>query len=322
MTEPAVLATVWRGPILEIVVRGHAAAVDGEGRLIEAFGDPGHRTPMRSTVKAVQAAPLARSVPALPDDELAIACASHDGEPRHTEVVQRLLTRAGATEADLSCGPQLPYGRRAAAELLAADEPPRRIHNNCSGKHAGMLMACRARDLPQTGYARAEHPLQREIHDHLERLAGEELDLAGTDGCGLPTLAVSIAGLARLFCRGTQDAAVARGHAAMAGHPLLIAGPGRFDTRWLERAGESAVAKSGGAAVWAGARRDGHAALALKLEAGSAEWLAPVATALAARWGILDAADAEALSGVEQWTVRNWAGAAVGEVRLGFDSKA
>jgi len=142
---PALLATTWRGAVPEVRVRGHIAVVDPEGRLAFALGDPDVLTTLRSCVKPLQALPflrLAADAIGAGEEEVAIACASHSGEPVHVETVARLLGRVDLDEGSLACGPQLPFDSAAADARIRAGLPPRRIDNNCSGKHAAMLAAC------------------------------------------------------------------------------------------------------------------------------------------------------------------------------------
>jgi L-asparaginase II len=318
---PALLATIRRGTALEAVIRGHAVVVDAAGTVLAAAGDPAAVTTLRSCVKPIQAMPLVRDAAAslgLPDDEIAIACASHSGEPVHVDVVRRLLGRVGLTEAALSCGPQPPMDEAAAEALLAAGGTPTPVTNNCSGKHAGMLAVCAVRGWPTSGYADAAHPLQVEIRVIMGELGAVDLARApvGIDGCGLPTYGLPLRVLARMFVAASADAAFGRCQAAMAAHPYLVAGRQRFDTALLEVAGAGITAKGGAAGVWVAVRRPAGPALAIKLEAGDQSAVSAVALAALDRLGWLGAGQLAhpAFAAFTEPRLRNWAGTEVGTI--------
>ncbi|GGR38305.1 hypothetical protein GCM10008957_54340 [Deinococcus ruber] len=185
----------------------------------------------------MQALPLALAVPDLPHDELAIACASHAGTPAHLAVVARLLARSGSTAADLRCGTHPPFDPDAAADLIRHGHAPTPLHHNCSGKHAGMLLACVRLGWPREGYTEPSHPVQRRIRELHAQLAGvpQEAVVAGTDGCSVPAFALPLQATARIFAAlaspgGAHAGGLERIFQAMTAHPFLIAGPGRLDT--------------------------------------------------------------------------------------------
>lgn len=324
MSDAALLAEVWRGDVCEVLVRGHVAVVDADNRLLAFAGDPDVRTTLRSTVKPLQALPFvdggAADALGASVEEVAVACASHEGDDRHVEVVRRLLGRAGLDDSALACGPQWPYSESAARALAARGETAGRVHNNCSGKHAGMLCACVHAGWPVEGYVAYGHPLQREIRRRMSDLAGIRLTDTphGIDGCGLPTHGVPLRYLARMFAAASAGGgAFRRCQDAMAAEPFMVGGTGRFDTLLLGWAGSTLTAKSGGAAVWACVARGGGPAVAVKLEAGVGASMPPVAMAVLASLGMLPGStppdDLQALS---QGLLRNWAGAVVGATHL------
>jgi L-asparaginase II len=322
ISQPAHLATIWRGTALEGVIRGHVALVDSAGELLGGAGDPDAVTTLRSCVKPLQALPLVRAAADhgldVSEAEVAIACASHGGEPAHVEVVMGLLDRTGLGEDALSCGPQLPMDEPSAEAILAAGGRPGRLTNNCSGKHAGMLAVCAARGLPLAGYAGFDHPLQVEIRGIMGELAGVDLASAavGIDGCGLPTHALSLRALARMFASAAGQPEFRRCQEAMAANPYLVAGRGRFDTALLDVAGSRITAKGGAAGVWAAVRRPDGPALAIKLESGEQSAISAVAVAALQSLGWLSPSDVSdpLLAGFARPPVRNWAGAIVGEI--------
>jgi L-asparaginase II len=316
---PAHLATTRRGAGLEAVVRGHVAVVDADGRLLGAAGDAEAPTTLRSCVKPLQALPFVRRAVAAigaGDADIAVACASHQGEPVHVAAVRALLARAGLDEDALSCGAQLPADEPSARHLLASGGKPERIHNNCSGKHAAMLAACRASGYSLAGYAAYDHPLQAEIRGLMSGFAGTDLGdrSHGIDGCGLPTHELPLRAIARMFAAAATDPDVRRCQAAMAAHPYLVAGRGRFDTAVLEAAGEAVTVKVGGAAVWVALLRPAGPALAIKLEAGDATALPAVALAALRSLGWVDRATLAGplLTPFVSVALRNWEGLEVG----------
>ncbi len=300
-------------------MRGHVAVVDAGGRLLGGAGDPDATTTLRSCVKPLQALPFVRrAVDAIGagDAAIAVACASHQGEAVHVDTVRGLLQRAGVDEDALSCGPQLPADGETARELLASGGAPARVHNNCSGKRAAMLAACRVSEWPLAGYAAYDHPLQAEIRAVMSGFAGTDLAQRphGIDGCGLPTHELPLRTMAGMFAAAAADPDVRRCQDAMAAFPYLVAGRGRFDTAVLEAAGGAVTVKVGGAAVWIAIRRPDGPVLAIKLEAGDPFAMPAVALAALTTLGWIDEA---ALAGpwlapFRRVALRNWEGLEVG----------
>ncbi len=265
--EPPISVLVRRGDAVESVHRVHAAAVH-DGEVVAGAGDPDLVTFMRSSAKPLQALPLARAYPDLPDVELAIACASHLADPDQLAAAQSLLARAHAREDDLECG--------------AEGEPPRRINHNCSGKHAGMLAVCAARGWESEGYRLPGHPLQRELLEEVEATAGAHVRTTGVDGCGVVTFATTLATMARAFGRLETREAGDRVAAAMRAHPRLIRGERAADTM-LMLALPGWIAKGGAEGLMCAAG-DGLG-VALKAEDGSARAMRPALAVVLGRLG-------------------------------------
>lgn len=238
----------------------HAVAVRN-GAVVAEVGDPALVTFLRSAAKPLQALPLARARPDLSSQELAIACASHLADAFQLHAVERLLARSGASEADLACGPE--------------GDPPSRLKHNCSGKHAGMLLACCERGWPTAGYSDPSHPLQRALQQEVAGAAGVAPDemRAATDGCGVVTWALPLVAMARAFGRLRELAGGDAVTAAMTAHPELIRGARSPDTR-LMRALPGWAAKGGAEGVLCAAAPDGTA-FALKVEDGSGRAVGP-----------------------------------------------
>ena len=317
---PVTLATAWRGDVAEALYRGHVAVVDSSGTTIAALGDPEALAPLRSCAKPLQALPfveMAMDAVAATDAELALACASHNGEDEHVATARGLLARAGVSESELECGPQLPADEATARRLLAAGRVPQPVHNNCSGKHAAMLATCVVKGWPRAGYVDRDHPMQQAVIATLSRHLDMDLDAApwGIDGCGLPTFGVPLSALVRAFSGAQRgDAGFRRCQDAMAANPFLVAGTGRFDTALLACCGARLTAKIGGAALWAAVVRDLGTAVAVKLEGGAGEAIPPVAIAVLRRLGALPDPFPEVLQRFAEPLLRNWAGTAVGRI--------
>ncbi|MFC7447822.1 asparaginase [Rhodococcus daqingensis] len=282
------LVEVDRSGFRECVHRGSVVVLAPDGEVILALGEV--HTPIypRSSNKLMQAVALLRSgfVPA-DNRELAIAAASHEGEPEHVAVVHGLLTRTGLAENQLRCPPELPSNDTARARVLASGALPRRIFMNCSGKHAAMLAACVARGWPLESYLEPAHPVQLAVVDTIAELAGEtDLEL-GIDSCGLPIVPLSLTALARGFAAlvtaaaGSPERAVAD---AVREHPWLVSGTGH-DDMLLMSAVPGLVCKVGADGVHAGALPDGTS-FALKIDDGGERARLPLTAALLHRLGV------------------------------------
>ncbi|MFL5960164.1 MAG: asparaginase [Gaiellaceae bacterium] len=292
MLEPIVVE-VRRNGVAEAVHRVHAVAVRG-GDVIAAAGDPERVCFMRSSSKPLQALPLVRARDDLSADELAIACASHHDTPDQVAAVRALLARAEATEDDLELGPQ--EGR-----------PPERIHNNCSGNHAGMLALCRARGWPTRGYRLPEHPVQqacREVHAEAAEVVADALP-TGIDGCGIVTFALTLERMAHAFSRLESLPGGARVAAAMRARPDLVGGPDGADYL-LMRAPPGWLAKGGAEGLVCAAGPDGTG-VALKADDGGSRVHGPALAAFLGGLGV-------ELPGLAERAVLNTRGEHVGEV--------
>jgi len=284
MTNP-VLVNVLRGEHIESRHRGSIAVCDPRGRLVASWGDVDTPVYPRSAVKLLQALPLVESGAAdhfnLDGAQLALACSSHSAEPAHTGLVSAWLERIGLGEQDLECGPHPPMNESAAAALIRDGLQPGRIHNNCSGKHTGMLTTCRFLDEPTHGYIEPEHPAQQRWIDALGEMAGVDLRRlpADRDGCGIPVIALPLRAIATAFARvaAPDDLAPARGAAlerlatAIAGNPLMIAGSGRLCSELIALTGKRLLVKTGAQGVYTALLPEQGLGVALKIDDGSGE---------------------------------------------------
>jgi L-asparaginase II len=304
MANPIVVE-VTRGPLVESRHRGAGAVVDADGGIVFAFGDVARPVYPRSAVKAFQSLPLVESGAAdkleLTDAEIALACASHSGEARHVAGATAMLGKAGEPVSALACGAHWPLGEKAARALARAGENPSPLHNNCSGKHAGFLCLCRASGWNVAGYEAESHPAQRAAKAAIEDLTGAALgaDACGIDGCSIPTYAAPLTALAFGFARfgsgqglsPRRQRAAQRIRAAVAAHPNMVAGEGRFDTDVMRMLGERAFTKTGAEGVFCAALPEVGLGLAVKAEDGATRAAQIMIAALIARF--LPLSDAE-----------------------------
>lgn len=288
-----------RGTVVESRHRVSIAIVASDGALVARSGDPDLVTFWRSAAKPFQAIPLiaegAADALGVSEEELALACASHNGEPRHVEVARRFLDRSGSTERDLVCGGHPSLSESVARAMAERGEEPTKAHSNCSGKHAGMLAVARFREWDKTGYAKPEHPVQRRCLAEVAAWTGlreSEISLA-TDGCGVPSFALPLRAMAFAYARlaavaAGGEPAVSNGTAAAArrileavrAHPFLIAGTGRLDTELLEASGGQIVAKVGAEGVYSASLPEQRLGVALKVEDGDMRCVAPALLAV------------------------------------------
>ncbi len=318
-----VLAHVIRSGFTESVHRGSLVVLGQDGEPAVAAGAPELPVFPRSSNKPMQAAGMLRCGLDLGGSLLALAAASHSGEDFHIDGVRQILAGAGLTEDDLQCPPDLPLDERARTALLRGGAGPDRVHMNCSGKHAGMLAACVAAGWPTATYRDPGHPLQREITNTAQRLAGEDVAAIGVDGCGAPLLALSLTGLARAFRavvlaeEGSPERRVAD---AMRAYPLWMSGTGRSDAVAMQ-AVPGLLMKGGAEGVCAFALPDGRAG-AVKIDDGAGRSVPPVVAAmllaLLAEAG--PEADTAALTGLAITPVLG-AGVPVGEIRAVLPGK-
>ena len=320
---------IWRGSEIESHHRIHAALAGAGGAVQAAVGDPSRRAYLRSAAKPIQLLPLVEDGLVerfgFEPRELAVMAASHDGEPFHLDAVRSILAKAGLEAGQLQCGPHYPAHRASAEALLTAGEKPSSLHNNCSGKHAGMLAVCRAHGWPLESYRDPAHPLQRRIVQRLAELAGvgEEGIGVAVDGCGAPTFALPVSAMAAAFARLAEaDAARAddRQRAvgvvldAMAAHPEYVGGTGQLCSVLMAHAGARAVVKRGTEGVFGAVLRGEGRGLALKVEDGGSRAKGVALLALLEPLGALDAEAMRAMERFARPSLENRGGETVGKI--------
>ncbi|WP_432492010.1 asparaginase [Kineococcus gypseus] len=280
------VAVLTRGGLVESVHTGSVVVLGADGATVAAVGDVAAPVYPRSALKPLQAVAMVRAGLDVPVGLLALACASHSGGEEHLSRVLRLLELAGLGPQDLRNVPDLPIGEAERAAWTAAGRGPQPLAQNCSGKHAAMLLTCRTAGWSTTSYLEPDHPLQRLVVETVEELCGERAVHPTADGCGTPLVAVSLRGLARAVARlaaaapGTPEGRVA---AALRAHPELVAGEGR-DTTALARAVPGLLTKDGAEAVQVAGTADG-AAVAVKVGDGGGRARVPVTAAALALLG-------------------------------------
>lgn len=278
MAEPVPMVEVRRGDLVESRHRGHAVVSDAAGTILAAWGDPEAVILPRSSCKMLQALPLVESGAAedLSNEELALACASHQGAAMHTARVARWLARLHLSETALRCGPQVPDEATERRRLGNMGEAPSQLHNNCSGKHAGFLTLNRHLG-GGSEYVEIGHPVQRAVRAAFEEMCGTG-DLGyGIDGCSAPNFATRLHGLARAMARmadprglgPTREKAARRLVAAMCANPLLVAGEGRACSELMEGMGGSVAVKTGAEGVFVAILPERGLGVALKIEDGA-----------------------------------------------------
>lgn len=330
-----VLVNVLRGRYAESCHRGAFAVVDAEGTVVAEAGDIDRPVYPRSAVKLLQALPLVASGAAdrfeLGDAELALACASHNGEPAHADTAAGMLAKAGLDLQVLECGVHWPAHDGASRALAQQGKQPSALHNNCSGKHAGFVcLGCTlaGHEEPRRflrGYTAADHPVMREVSAALQAATGFDLRDApqGIDGCSIPTYAIPLRRLALAFARvGTgvglspeHTRAARRLRAAIARAPFMLAGTSRFDTRVTERLGERVCLKVGAEGVYCAALPELGLGLAIKMDDGNNARAAEVAMAAAIEALLpLEGDDTAFMRALSEPVLRNWNGTHVGQL--------
>jgi L-asparaginase II len=333
MLGTVALVEVTRGGRVESEHRGAVAVVDVHGKLIAQAGDVNLVSYLRSSAKPFQLLPLVESGAAdrfgLTSAELAVIAGSHSGEPRHVAAVQSILNKIGLREEALQCGIHVPFSAAAATVLRAEGREPATLHNNCSGKHAGMLAQAIDRGLSTRGYLDPQHPVQITIRQRLAELGGLTFDEigVGVDGCSAPCFAMPLHAAALAFARlaAARDNSLYRVARAMLDHPEMVAGEGRIDTD-LMRAVPNRLVSKGGAEGYHGMgliQPDGSAwGIAIKIADGDGKRGGhPVIIEVLRQLDVLDDAALAQLQSYRAWPVTNHRRLEVGEVRANFKLK-
>jgi L-asparaginase II len=330
--DSAILAQVVRGDTVESIHRGHFIVLDGEGSTVAQAGDPDTITFYRSSCKFFQAVPLITSGAAdafgFDEEEIALACASHSGQKRHVEVAASMLAKIGLDEAALHCGTHPPFYRPAANELIREGKNPSTLHNNCSGKHSGMLAVAKQIGADIATYEHLENPVQQKILGIIAKfteIRRENIAIA-SDGCCVPNFAVPVRAMAKSFVNlvsrpdsfgGEISDAAHRIINASLNHPELIGGTDRLDTQIMQAAPGKLLSKVGADGVWLGGvlpseQWPSGLGIAVKIEDGDDNRGRPVVVVeILRQLGVLSNDD---LPSISPMAIKNRRGERVGKV--------
>ncbi|MGN6772285.1 MAG: asparaginase [Rhizobiaceae bacterium] len=331
MDDP-VLVEVTRGGRVESRHRGAIAILDADGGVHMALGDIDRPVFPRSAVKSIQALPLVESGAAdafgFGEKELALACASHSGEPAHVALAGSMLKRAGLDRTALECGAHWPSRQEVTIELARSGATPTALHNNCSGKHSGFLSVCQHCGIDHHGYVRMDHRLQDMVRDALEGVTGAThgLDNSGTDGCSIPTYAIPLKSLALGFARmatGTRlgpkrAAAAKRLFSACMAEPFYVAGTERACTKIMEAGKGRVFVKTGAEGVYCAAVPELGLGIALKCDDGAGRASETVISSILAHLLRDDVELSGKFANLAHSTLRNWNGIEVGDIHPAF----
>lgn len=328
MTNP-VLVEVMRGNTVESSHRGAVAVVDADGATVLEMGDVERLVFPRSAIKSIQALPFVES--GAPDAygfgnrEIALACASHSGEPEHAALAATMLAKAGLDADALECGAHWPTRQEAALDLARKGAAPGPLHNNCSGKHSGFLCTCRHLGIGHKGYVNAAHQAQETVRAAMEDVTGavHGKDACGTDGCSIPTYAIPLKRLAHGFARmatgvglGVERAKAAkRILAACMAEPFFVAGTDRLDTRLMQAAKGRIMVKMGAEGVYCGAVPELGLGLAIKCDDGGVRAAEVMVAVVLAQLLEKDEALSATLREMAHPVLTNWNGIQVGALR-------
>jgi L-asparaginase II len=308
-----IVAKVLRSQRVESFHVGFAVVVDGDGHQVASFGDAGYPTFVRSAAKPLQAMAVLRSKAIeeyqLSDRELAVICASHNAEAEHIELVQGILHKLGYDESHLDCGSHPPIDKDSANELVRRQEKLSPLHNNCSGKHSGMLAVTRKLGESPADYLNPEHPAQQLIYDIVREYTGEAEIFRGLDGCSAPVYYLSIERLAQAFARiARQDTDESRRiFSVMNSNPYLVAGRKRLDTELMQQFPGTLISKGGGEGVLGIAINTGEEVygIGLKVLDGNHRAVGPMVLKVLDQLGLMDSQRFERLNWFWQPELKN-----------------
>ena len=326
------LAVATRGDLVESEHWGDIAVADTTGRLIVGLGDAERRYYLRSSAKPLQALALVASGAAdafgLEDPELAIAQASHASAGFHLEAVRSLLAKAGVHESALQCGTHMPINPQTAHALVLAGEEPQPIHNNCSGKHAGMLATAQHLGADLDTYLDLDHPVQQQILANMELLTGLRRGeiVIGSDGCGAPVHGLPLRAMATAYARFAAadlpddlGAAGRRLADATAACPDHISDKGSFNSRLLAVGGQSLVAKGGAEALFTVGHRQRGLGLAVRVRDGNARAIPAIVARALTGLNWLDLPELKALADFVEPPLENCRRDEIGAIKAVFE---
>lgn len=320
-----ILAEILRGSAVESFHRGAFAVSNAEGKIIQTQGDITRNIFPRSAIKAFQCVPLIESGATdrfgFVDEDIALACSSHNGEAEHVRVAASMLAKAGIKEAAYECGSHWPDRMDDKSALIKAAQSPRAIHNNCSGKHAGMLALAKHLGAPLENYVKREHPVQQAVAKTLDHYCNANTANApcGIDGCSVPTWAMPLTHLAQGFAKlfEADNTTGQRIASAASSHPFLIAGTNKFDSKIMAAVPRLFI-KVGAEGVYCGAIPHASIGFALKIDDGAKRGAEVAVASMLAKLGCWTSAEKTTLETFTHLRMTNWRKLEVGETRANF----
>ena len=330
MTQPnPVLIEATRGRVVECRHRGSCVVVNVKGDVLHAWGDVDQKVYPRSALKPLQALPLIETGAAdaydVSPEEIALACGSHNSDHDHVERVKSWLARIELTADDLECGPSEAISLDVTKVMARDGEAFSRAHNNCSGKHAGFLTTARYQGEDTQGYIKPDHPVQQRVSRAIEDMTGADLSAVpcSADGCGIPVFAIPLISLARGMASmiapttGGEErmASTHRVLEAMAHHPRMVAGAGRFDTRVMEATDGEILVKGGADGVHIAMVPSAGLGIALKIDDGAIKASEQAMGFVLDQLGLLKGEARDALEDLIEKPIFNTIGERVGELR-------
>lgn len=324
-----ILVEVYRNEVLESFHRGVVCVVDAQNKVIFSQGDIHQLCYPRSAMKLLQVIPLLESGGMEHFDftleEIAIMCGSHNGEPDHLRVVRSVLSKCGLDESTLQCGAQYPTSKKDADKLIRENSKPGPIHNNCSGKHAGMLAMCQLKEWPVENYLHPDHPLQQailEICSLFYEWPKEKMVIA-LDGCSAPIFSVPVfnqaVGYKNLVYPAVFPEAIERACAiiieAVSGYPFMIAGTNRYCTDMLQVTAPTIIGKTGAEGIFCMGFTEHKLGVCIKIDDGKMQPQYNVAQALIEASGLFSAERLKTLHAYNQSEIRNFNKLVTGEIR-------
>jgi L-asparaginase II len=279
-----VLAKVTRGDLVESLHLGHLIVLNADGSTYLSKGSPELPIYPRSAIKSLQAAAILKAGLKVEENELAIICASHSGSQSHIDLVTNMLTSRGLSTSQLKNAVDKPLGEK--EKISWGEKPASQLAQNCSGKHAGMLITCQKNSWDMNTYLDLDHPLQVAIKNEIEELSGEKVSATSVDGCGAPLFAISLIGLAKAISNLVKSKEDSYQQIVLAciKYPELVAGEARLTTRMM-RAVPGLFMKEGAEGVQVCALSDGRV-IAIKIIDGSWRPVAPLIMEIFKRWGV------------------------------------
>ena len=315
-----IIAQVTRGGIVESRHTGAFAVVSGEGKMVKSAGDFAAPVFPRSAIKAFQCVPVIESGAAnafgFTDEEIALACSSHNGEPDHVRVARSMLRKAHNSEELYECGAHWPIEIHAQHDVVRAGGEALAVHNNCSGKHAGMLALARQLGASTADYVKIDHPVQQAAAKAIADYCEVEVDRLtwGIDGCSVPTWAFPLSNMALGFARLTATPAGQRIITAVRKNPFMVAGTGRFNTRIMEVVPRVFV-KTGAEGVYCGCIPHAHMGIALKCDDGAGRAAEAAMASLLASLDVWTPEEKSALQSFARSDLTNWCKIHVGDLQ-------